>query len=74
MERTLTESTHSPLLTEKQTSRYLLRSLSALRRDRAAGSGPEFARIGRSIRYRKSDLDAYILRSMAAASAEMPNE
>jgi predicted DNA-binding transcriptional regulator AlpA len=50
----------SPLLTEKQASAYLSRSVSTLRRGRKNGTGPKFVRIGRSIRYLKSELDGYI--------------
>jgi hypothetical protein len=51
----------SPLFTEKEAASYLTRSVSSLRRDRRNGTGPGFIRIGRSIRYLKSELDSYIL-------------
>ena len=50
----------SPLLTEKEAAQYLTRSVSSLRRGRKNGAGPKFVRIGRSIRYPKSELDKYI--------------
>jgi len=50
----------SPLVTEKDAARYLLRSVSSLRRDRRKGTGPRFVRIGRSVRYPKLELDAYL--------------
>jgi hypothetical protein len=50
----------SPLFTERQAAQYLIRSVSSLRRDRKRGTGPGFLRIGRSLRYRKSELDRYI--------------
>ena len=34
--------------------------MSSLRRGRKDGTGPKFVRIGRSIRYLKSELDKYI--------------
>jgi hypothetical protein len=50
----------SPLFTERQASAYLSRSVRSLRRDRRNGRGPQFVRLGRSIRYLKFQLDAYI--------------
>jgi hypothetical protein len=58
MKRDAAELT-SPLFTEKETAFYLRRSLSSIRRGRKDGSGPEFIRIGRSVLYQKSQLDAY---------------
>jgi hypothetical protein len=50
----------SSLLTEKEAAAILRRSVSSLRRGRISGSGPNFIRLGRSIRYRLSDLQTYI--------------
>jgi len=60
----------SPLLTEKEAARYLTRSVSSLRRGRRDGAGPKFLRIGRSIRYQRSQLDAYIDACEAGAAWE----
>ena len=55
-----------PFLTEKEASRYLNQSLSWLRRRRSEGTppgctpGPLFYRNGKSIRYRVSDLEAWL--------------
>jgi len=55
-----------PLLTEKEASHYLNQSLSWLRRRRSEGTppgctpGPKFYRNGKSIRYRVSDLEAWL--------------
>ena len=54
------------LFTEQQTSDYLQMSESFLRQSRMEGKregrtpGPPFIRIGRSVRYRLSDLDAWL--------------
>jgi predicted DNA-binding transcriptional regulator AlpA len=62
----------SPLLTEQQAAEYLTRSVSSLRRDRKRGTGPNFVRLGRSVRYLKSELDSYILGcAMNASGAEV---
>jgi hypothetical protein len=51
----------TPLFIEKEAAQYLTRSVSSLRRARKTGIGPKFVRIGRSIRYAKTELDNYIL-------------
>ena len=57
----------SPLLSQKQAAQYLKRSISSLRRDRICGIGPEFVRIGRSIRYSVRDLQ----KGMCSMNPEM---
>lgn len=55
------------VLTEKEAANYIRMSQSFLRQDRMNGyrecrtRGPEFLKIGRAIRYRKTDLDTWIL-------------
>jgi hypothetical protein len=61
----------SPLFTERETALYLRRSLSSIRRGRKDGSGPEFIRIGRSVLYQKSQLDAYIAARVAGRAGEV---
>jgi len=57
------------VLTEIETSEYIRMSRSFLRHDRANGyrqghiRGPEFIKIGRSVRYRKKDLDEWIVQN-----------
>jgi hypothetical protein len=53
----------SPLFTEEQAALYLTRSVSSLRRDRKRGTGPGFVKIGRSVRYLRSELDRFIFAS-----------
>jgi excisionase family DNA binding protein len=48
------------LLTEAQVARLLAVSLSTMKRLRASGDGPPFLRIGRAIRYRREDVDAWL--------------
>jgi hypothetical protein len=61
----------TPLLTERQAARYLVRSVSSLRRGRKNGTGPKFVRIGRSIRYLRDDLNAYILECQTVGKTEV---
>ena len=57
----------SIVLDEKSAARYLGLSDRSLQARRAAGQGPTFVRIGRSVRYLQSDLD-----DMLAASRVVP--
>ncbi len=56
-------------LTEKEAAEYIGMSRSFLRKDRMDGirenrtAGPEFLKIGRSIRYLKNDLDTWLLKN-----------
>lgn len=55
--------THSPsdLLDEKEAARFLKMAATTLRNWRAKKEGPKYRRVGkRSIRYRVSDLEAFI--------------
>jgi predicted DNA-binding transcriptional regulator AlpA len=61
----------SPLYNEVEAARYLRRSVSSLRRGRKNGTGPKFVRIGRSVRYQKSQLDAYIDARTAGTTGEV---
>ena len=48
------------LLTEREAAAYFGVSLSGLRKWRARHCGPQYARLFRLIRYRRSDLDAFV--------------
>lgn len=56
------------LLTAKEVADILRVSVNALTQLRFRGSGPRYIRFGRSVRYRVSDVNAYI--KAAAALAE----
>jgi len=45
---------------EKEAAQYLHVSVSGLRKWRARQCGPKYARFGKIIRYRQSDLDAFV--------------
>ena len=47
-------------LTESDAARYYNVSKALLRKWRRLGSGPSFFRMGRTIRYQRRDLDAYL--------------
>jgi predicted DNA-binding transcriptional regulator AlpA len=50
----------SPVLRAKAAAVYLDLTEQALANMRVDGKGPVFTRIGRSVRYLKADLDAYL--------------
>lgn len=52
---------HNPLLTTQQAATYLSLSKAFLERDRWAGARIPFIKVGsRAVRYRTSDLEAYL--------------
>jgi hypothetical protein len=48
------------LLNEQQASELLNCSVAALRRWRLIGAGPAYCRLGRLVRYRHADLEAFL--------------
>jgi hypothetical protein len=48
------------LLTETDVSRLTGRAVSTLQKDRCAGGGIPFVRLGRLVRYRESDVAVYL--------------
>lgn len=50
------------LWTEQETAEYLQVAVGTLRRWRAEGSGPPALRAGRTVRYRRADVDAWLQR------------
>lgn len=51
----------SPLLDTRQAALYLALSETTLISWRSLGRGPRFVRIGRAVRYRVPDLDAFMI-------------
>ncbi len=60
------------LLDQKLAARFLRLSVRTLERHRVAGTGPRYARLGRLIRYRQSDLDEWVARSLRKSTSESP--
>jgi excisionase family DNA binding protein len=54
------------LMDEREAAAYLGMSRSGLRKWRARRRGPAYARLGKIIRYRKSDLDAFVQSGLIA--------
>jgi excisionase family DNA binding protein len=57
-------------LTPKQAAVYLSSSTSTLAKRRLYGGGPHFARIGRAVRYAKSDLDAFMASTTVISTSD----
>jgi len=58
------ETMESDLLTPTEAAKVLRVSPATLPRWRWAGDGPDFVRIGRSIRYRREDLEKFVRRGV----------
>jgi len=58
------------LLTPAEAARVLRVSHKTLPRWRWSGDGPDFVRVGRSIRYRREDLEKYICRGVVRLREE----
>jgi len=59
-----------PLLTQRQCAEALALSERTLERFRVSGVDPKFVRMGKSIRYRLSDVDAWIASRVVGSTAE----
>ena len=51
---------------------YLKLAPATLERKRIRGDGPVFAKLGKSVRYRRCDLDAYMASRMTRSTSEKP--
>lgn len=59
--RTIPPTLSASLFTERDAADYLKISESWLQKRRSSGTpGPRFVRVGRAVRYRRSDLDRYL--------------
>ena len=62
----------SQLFNTKQAASYLSVSAAFLERDRWAGARIPFIKVGsRAVRYRQSDLDAYIQSSLRTSTSQL---
>lgn len=61
------------LLTQREAASVLCLSERTLERMRVSGLGPKHVRLGRrSVRYRQSDLEAYIAARVVSSTSERP--
>lgn len=70
MQQSTANSSAGQLLTTAKAAGYLRLSQSTLNKWRCVGGGPRFVKLGRAVRYRKSDLDAYLDERSATSTAD----
>ena len=63
-----TEDTRPDLMTTREAAEYLRLKQQTLHNWRCLGSGPDFVKLGRCVRYRRSDLDQYLDRQTRAGA------
>ncbi len=63
------ETPHAALNTEGA-ARYLSLAESTLEKARVTGSGPRYLKLGRAVRYRLCDLDAWMAQRTVASTSE----
>lgn len=61
-------NSHGPLLTTAQLSRYLQTAEKTLRQWRWSGQGPRFVKVGRAVRYRPEEVEAWLSEQTQAAA------
>lgn len=67
----MTHSTNQKvILTVSEAAQYLGLAQSTLNKWRCFGDGPRFLKLGKAIRYRKSDLDEYLSLKTACHTSE----
>jgi predicted DNA-binding transcriptional regulator AlpA len=59
-----------PLLTEQDVAKRLAISARSVSRMRTAGGGPRYLKIKHSVRYRESDLEAFLAAKSRASTSE----
>jgi predicted DNA-binding transcriptional regulator AlpA len=58
------------LFDQKKAAKLLAISVRTLERHRVAGTGPRWARLGRLVRYRQSDLTAWVESNVRLSTSE----
>ncbi len=58
------------LLTEQQVAELLQVKIKGLQAGRSRGGGPPFVKLGRCVRYRLEDLEAFLTASRRASTAD----
>jgi excisionase family DNA binding protein len=65
--------TNNKLMPTAEAADYLKMARSTLAKARLHGTGPRFIKIGRAVRYRRADLDAWINARYADSTADAGN-
>lgn len=61
-------------MNNREAAYYLGLKAATLNKWRCHGDGPPFIKVGRLIRYRKSDLDAFLLRRLRRSTSDIEPE
>jgi predicted DNA-binding transcriptional regulator AlpA len=61
-----------PLVNEVVASQYVGLGRSSMKKNRVHGTGPLYIKLGRSVRYRIEDLDAWIEKNVRNNTIELP--
>jgi predicted DNA-binding transcriptional regulator AlpA len=62
--------TPDALLSERDLQRITGRSASSWQKDRVQGTGPRYIRVGRLVRYRTDDVEAYLRSRTVSSTSE----
>ena len=62
--------TEDPLNTTPEAAAYLRLSKPTLERFRLTGGGPSYVKLGRAVRYRRADLDAWVVSRLTRSTSE----
>ena len=60
-----------PLLEEEAAAPLIGWSVSTLQKKRVAGDGPPYVKLGRSVRYRPEDLEAYVVERTISSTSQL---
>ena len=60
------------ILTTKEAAAYCRLSTPTLERFRLTGNGPPFLKLGKAVRYRRSDLDTWLASRLVRSTSEYP--
>ena len=58
------------IMNVEEAARYVRLGASTLNRFRTVGGGPRYAKLGGAVRYRKTDLDAWLTSRLIASTSE----
>lgn len=58
------------ILTTKEAASYVRLSTPTLERFRLTGAGPRYCKLGRSVRYRRADLDSWLANRLLHSTSE----
>jgi predicted DNA-binding transcriptional regulator AlpA len=68
--KTETHRSNTIILTTPQAAIYLGLAVSTLNKWRCFGDGPRFLKLGRAVRYRREDLDSFLVSRQLGSTAE----